>query len=646
MRSHISIHGLQNLRSSILVGIVMALCSVTGILWTAGFKSLSGVGLLYLVAFGIFTLRKYGGIQELVENFLLYFNLSVFLVYLTRELDWIPTSFVTPITFLSIFLLVLVPVVRHIRTFSQEVTASEVNRVCVSSLICGTVTSGFYLASLHLPTHLIVRWLGYGYDNYGHLAHARAVFIEHQTFYLHPFPELGILSSTAQASSALLSGGHTIFSGSPNTEAWLHTYSVACLCLLLGTAVLFVPSIARGRSKSLSFALGLSFVLVLVFGHLGRVWVNGFFASNFATFAFCLFLTNNCRRQSLSVYRGTAQIAMIMSTWPLLGMAYSVVASWWLLPNLKRIHRKLKSQNFRGFNQLLRDPRGVIQILAMCAALLQAFLTYRAIRRGYSFSQFFSDGGIEPANASAYLACCSLLVVAVFVLQPPGKLTKEMGIAGFLLLIAMFILAISIIGRGYVNYYATKTVVGVVSGLVCLVVAIQSQKLKDEITRLRQLLSVVVVIGFALIQIYQAPSKASMTFTGSFQGRVFNSFVDVVREEPGPLHVEAVSVSIDGFCSSRPALYISKHYDSELTTRWINSLRGLWNDSNWGTWMKIRSLITKDTISRQDWASADALIAADKFILIIDETSFDVGFVDDLSENLPKALLGHQVCLI
>jgi len=257
---------------------------------------------------------------------------------------------------------------------------------------------------------------------------------------------------------------------------------------------------------------------------------------------------------------------------------------------------------------------------------------------------FFADGGIESANFLAYLACGSLLVAAMFALRSPKNLNKEIGIAVSLLLITAFILAISISNRGYVNYYSTKTIVGLLSALVCLVGVTQSKKLKHEIMRSRRIALMALVIGFALTQIFVAPLKSKMIFVGPFQGRVYNSFAAVLRKEPGPLHVEVVGATLDGFCDSRPALYISRRYDSELTTRWVNSLREEWTDSTWGTWSKIRDLITQDQVSRGDWAVADSTIVESNFSLILDEASLDNDFVNDISANLPRAFQAGLVC--
>jgi hypothetical protein len=41
----------------------------------------------------------------------------------------------------------------------------------------------------------------------------------------------------------------------------------------------------------------------------------------------------------------------------------------------------------------------------------------------------------------------------------------------------------------------------------------------------------------------------------------------------------------------KPVLYLSDLHESELNTRWINSLLFKWNDENWNAWMKARTAI-------------------------------------------------------
>ena len=74
--------------------------------------------------------------------------------------------------------------------------------------------------------------------------------------------------------------------------------------------------------------------------------------------------------------------------------------------------------------------------------------------------------------------------------------------------------------------------------------------------------------------------------------------------------IEATMLLADQF--EKPVLYLSDAHESELNTRWINSLRFEWNDSNWGEWMEARRLIDEGKFDE----AAD--VVDDKFYLVID----------------------------
>jgi len=631
--------------SLILVCSLTTLSCLVGALRIVNLKPLSIICLLYLLSLGVCASRNQITIGMIVENVLLSVNLSLFLIFLLRELQLIESSTVSPLIFLSVIFITMTQFLQGIRKHNRESRVLNVKTVFISSLTLGTVISAIYIGTMSLPVVSVLRWLGYGYDNYGHLAQARLIFSQAQTFLTQQNSQNPLLSNTAQAGGSLLSGIHAVISDDLRIEEWLHTHFFVSLGMILGIAAFFFRFPPRRRTVTTDLVTGISLLAVLIFGHLGRVWVNGFFASNLATLAFCLFVRNNVRRQSVSVGRGALQFALISSTWPLLGMAYLLIVFWWVSPNLRKVFRKFRlySNLHLSFESTLLSK--IFRAVIVSIALLQVFLTYQTIRRSYSISHFFVDGGIEPANSWAYLACGLLLVGMVLTLQAPDRSIEKIGLAMSFLIVTVFVFTISIRQSGNVNYYATKTIVGVTSAFVCFVVVLKHERFKKEITQWKKVVFSILVVLFSILQVYQAPPLSEMTFTGPFQGRIFNSVKGAVGDEPGPMDAELVNAVMQGFCRTRPALYISRDYESELTTRWVNSVRGLWNSTSWATWIEIRELIIQDPIPDDAWTTVDSLIAQNNFSLIIDGTSLDPSFVSGLSERLPRSYQGGQICL-
>jgi hypothetical protein len=84
--------------------------------------------------------------------------------------------------------------------------------------------------------------------------------------------------------------------------------------------------------------------------------------------------------------------------------------------------------------------------------------------------------------------------------------------------------------------------------------------------------------------------------------------------------------------SDKPVLLISSLFESELNSRWINTLSEQWDDSSWSNWMNIRNLIND-----QNWlGSTEAVLNSGIIIGTDDQDLFNV-----LSESIPK-----QICLL
>ena len=117
---------------------------------------------------------------------------------------------------------------------------------------------------------------------------------------------------------------------------------------------------------------------------------------------------------------------------------------------------------------------------------------------------------------------------------------------------------------------------------------------------------------------------------GSTRGAIesiWNSKSEVVDGRVVKAAAEAASIS------GKPVLYLSDIHESELNTRWINSLQFKWNDTNWTNWTDARSLIESE-----DYLGASKIVNNGLMIIVDHYSNFD--------ENPTAFDLFEDLCVI
>lgn len=124
-------------------------------------------------------------------------------------------------------------------------------------------------------------------------------------------------------------------------------------------------------------------------------------------------------------------------------------------------------------------------------------------------------------------------------------------------------------------------------------------------------------------------------------GRLEDSIQSWVRGEQLVVDADGVAfLSRQNLGGSRAVLYLSDRFESELNTRWINSLKLGWSDKNWDTWSQIRQYIVDG-----NYYDADAKIIETETTVVIRESYMGYG-LQELGEILPKSFGQGRVCLL
>jgi len=124
-------------------------------------------------------------------------------------------------------------------------------------------------------------------------------------------------------------------------------------------------------------------------------------------------------------------------------------------------------------------------------------------------------------------------------------------------------------------------------------------------------------------------------------GRLEDSIQSWVRGEQLVVDADGVTLlSRQSLGGSRAVLYLSDRFESELNTRWINSLNLGWSDKNWDTWSQIRQYIVDGK-----YYDADSKIIETETTVVIRESYMRYD-LQELGEILPKSFRQGRICLL
>jgi hypothetical protein len=476
---------------------------------------------------------------------------------------------------------------------------------------------------LSLRTETLVNFLGFGYDNAAHLAQVGLIVDNNGTTMV----EGGVasiptfLQDTAQAvTSTVATLAELTSTSSESTSKLLVAFSLITILIpvLLTVGILFACS--KNQSSWISSAfVTISSLLIFGTGYLSRIWFSGYLASNLGTLLLALIAMAIVLQTFRDPIVYVCAVLMTGHVYPLylpIGCALLIIpfAQWMVDIRKQRVH----------FMERLSFSTAILALFLGALFLLPV----RATNRSFGGSQFLVDGGIEylPSRFLLIWGGLFLIVMSIIFLRFEQRY-KPLAIVllSFIGSILVSVYSQSEVGR--ISYYPTKIVITFIILSISAVLA--SNSILSKVA-LRTTTSAIAITAAVTYMIFQPPQKVFVSaFMGEAQTTLSSSF-SATPDFVEPTIVNTLSELSLKF--EKPVLLISSRYESELNSRWINTLSNQWNDFSWSNWMTIRNLIMDENWS----AVADATTNANIIIGTDDKLVFDF-----LSVSIP-----NQICLL
>jgi hypothetical protein len=465
----------------------------------------------------------------------------------------------------------------------------------------------------------LITLLGFGYDNYGHLYIFRNTLITRSGLFGTGVPDevVGFIGGSPLGAHNLLAlVAEIIGIDGKSAEQSLHFYSFFLYSLpLLVVAVGYQVFKSTCNSKPLVIVSTIVFGLVVIFGYPSHIWNSGYFTSNTATLLLIVSTSvaitkrDDVQRFWVLLVMGVAQF-MVYPTYAVLAVVpFAAILISGKTEYLSEIWNSTK-QNLLYLALLVTFAFSIIYVA------LEGLLSV------YGGGQFLTPGGIAPLPIGTTMFIFGTSFS--FAMKSSNQKYKNMSVLitvfGLTSLVTVGMLfahkKTNIPGEFWtVPYYPAKLVISVLIVLLSIMFfqflprMESSRRFRAE--TLSELL-LLVVVALALI----APSFNSWPFSGGFMGTtqgVVKSLRSGTTEVVDGDHVLKSLSYLQN--SPLSALYLSDNHESELNTRWINSINLNWNDDNWGNWMKARQLIEEEKYGEA------AEVINGRFVLLIDNYS-------------------------
>jgi len=498
------------------------------------------------------------------------------------------------------------------------------------------VTSWLVISSISDESK--IRLLGLGYDNYGHLTGARFIATQGRSFLTARSDAITlVVTDTPQAAATSLAFVSRMILSSEELSPYLTLYIFAILAFPTCVICLWANTAWGTRSRLLTFVYVAVAVLALAFGHFGRVWLSGYFASNFATLYACIALRNVIASNWHRLRLAPIHTVVLFNIWPIMAAAYSAVLCLALLLSFL-VAPRASSANLQSWLRKSWKPRS--SDVLFLGSTVSIYFVLGAMSRTFVPGSYWTDGGIERPSMLAYIAGVVALALVATLSASRRSSSAILGLSACCA--ASFVVAVSYANRGELTYYPIKVLIGICCMALTAAAFGTSERpaTRDNAAVLKSLL-----IGFLLIFFYFSQARwnheDSMTFRGGYMGRLEDSIQSWVRGEQQVVDANGVALlSRHSLGGSRAVLYLSDRFESELNTRWINSLKLGWSDKNWDTWSQIRQYIVDG-----NYYDADAKIIETETTVVIRESYMGYD-LQELGEILPKSFGQGRVCLL
>jgi hypothetical protein len=477
--------------------------------------------------------------------------------------------------------------------------------------------------------------LALGYDNYGHLFQSRAITEQGQNFLIEPVRSItNVVTDTPQGAASSLAAINSLLGNSNSIDSFTNLYFAAQLMLPAFFLIIVLRISSAQKWLVPSLLIG-----TVVFGHLGRIWFSGYFASNLATLLFGLAVYKAATQKKSIIREQIIFLAAIMILWPPLGVVYGTILVIQFLLfreflNFRMRVREASSPN-RGRLILSLTFRSAPMFVVCIAGFLTIWWTYMAIARSFGIDQYVGKGGIESPGFFVYVASSFLLFAANVFNFDRNQNARPMVLGSILFLIAIAVITQSFFGEGLITYYPAKILIAVVHAQILMTAATFRSR---RVVQPRSSFAYVALVGVLVLQVGLFSGR-SETFSSGYMGRMYKTLTSAISNESEVVDIRSIKpLQIFGREQNRYVLYLSDAHESELNTRWINTLNMKWNNSDWEAWMTVRSLLQSS-----DFGRADSLIYKSKVVVVVSETYAGKTF-SELSDLLPIATANRMLC--
>ena len=469
-----------------------------------------------------------------------------------------------------------------------------------------------------LRSDLLLSFIGFGYDNYGHLSIFRTILIGGKSIIGFSEPDKYV---TFVGASPV--GAHCFFALLANTigiDGQMITSSAkffAVVLLFMPLSFLFIAfKILCKQERSTTWKVFglLGLFLVIFIGYPSHIWFSGYFASNFATLL--VLVSVGVSISSISI---NSKLWLIFSLSVAVFTVYSIYAVFAAVGFIA----VLLSHRLQVIPSLFRISRRMWMMISITCFYygLLVYITLSGLRSGYGASQFLVEGGISPLPIGTTMFIFGLagLLLGRYQLETKEGSATSLIAQGLIVLAstgmiyAHFILAKP--GEAwYVPYYPTKLTIMVILIVMVLLIDETIPRARNKSVDLVHSFQQAFFVVAAVIALVIAGHN-DWPFTGGFMGtsigvaEALNSGLSN-DDIQGSLVLHWVAASDQ---VNRPVLVMMDANDTELRTRWVNSLTFRWTDETWGSWMKANSLIRSGEFSEA------TKILKDEFLVITNQ---------------------------
>lgn len=469
---------------------------------------------------------------------------------------------------------------------------------------------------LHVSVNRLITFLGFGYDNYAHLLTFRTILINRQTIFglSEPSQIVNILgSSPIGTHSAFALLAETIGINGSSISQSIHFYSVATLLLPISIALISILILIRQNpSKTRKLISSILILIVISWGYISHMWFSGYLTSNFATFLLMIGLgiALSSKRTQSRVFVLALLCGITLIVYPIYSVLLLVVLCIDLLVHYSELTESLRNSSRRN---LLCSC-----LLLMYLGFLDAIALYGTV--SYSYTGFLSPGGIAPLPVGTTMFIFG--ITSLLLIQSNTNTNRSLAIA----LIAQTLVIIAVGGMVYAHYtlnvpgelwlipyYPAKLATTVL--LVVLVLLIDHVIVRTEFSNVHLVVSIqkifllTVAIGSLVLSSYNS-WPFSQGYMGTTSGVIKSMRADTDEVVDGDLIIYWKEASK---LSGKPVLILSATQESELNTRWVNSMLFNWSQTTWDRWRAART-----QIDLEEYREASSMVL-DQFLLITNQ---------------------------